>query len=450
MLAFTSRRAAASLASAAAVSPPIRLLEVELTEPLPAVSFDGHHRWLWVLGRLHTEPVGACLVPVALGGLAPDHLGELLWREFGSAVSARLTAAGLPGPGPLAGPWLAADADSWPFLRRRAEVLADAPLISVVVCTRDRPQQLQTCLDHLDRQAYPRFEVIVVDNVPSGDETRELVGRRPGSVPYTYLVEPRAGASWARNTGIAAAAGEIIAFLDDDDEPDRYWLAGLASGFARSGDLGCVTGLIVPARLDTPAEFLFEQLGGHSKGRGFAGDMFSPSGPQDPLYPSPPFGTGANMAFRRETLAAIGGFDVALGPGTPARAGEDTLAFTLTLLAGYSICYEPAALVRHHHRRDLAGLREQLHGYSIGLTAYYTALVRHRPDVLAGLFRKLPSALAYLRNSSSPATVAATASRAALNRRHRRGMVKGPAAYLRSMRAQARAASRCARSQEGH
>ena len=80
------------------------------------------------------------------------------------------------------------------------------------------------------------------------------------------------------------------------------------------------------------------------------------------------------MAFRREVLARIGGFDVALGAGTPALAGEDTLALTLTLLSGYRIAYEPAALVCHHHRRDLHSLNLQLQGYSVGLTAYYAAL----------------------------------------------------------------------------
>ena len=138
--------------------------------------------------------------------------------------------------------------------------------------------------------------------------------------------------------------------------------------------------MVLPARLDTQAQELFEQLGGHCEGRGFSSAVFSRHGPQNPLYPLPPFGVGANMAFRREALARIGGFDVALGAGTPALGGGDTLALTLVLLAGYRIAYEPAALMRHHHRRDLDSLGHQLHGYSVGLTAYYAALLRHRPE----------------------------------------------------------------------
>jgi len=100
-------------------------------------------------------------------------------------------------------------------------------------------------------------------------------------------------------------------------------------------------------------QWWFEMAGGHSMGRGFSSAVFSRHGPQSPLYPLPPFGAGGNMAFRRDALARVGGFDVALGAGTPALAGEDTLALTLVLLAGYRIAYEPAALIRHDHYADM-------------------------------------------------------------------------------------------------
>lgn len=421
---------------------PTRVMDIELTEPIPAMRHEGAGRDVWVLGRLHTEPIGACVVHLGPGGLTPGQLSTQLWREFRTPVTERFTAARLSVPSELSGGGLASDPFSWPFLRCRSALLAAAPFISVVICTRDRPDQLVTCLQQLDQQVYPHFEVVVVENVPAGDTVRTLIETRQGGIRYHYVAEPRSGLSWARNTGIAAASGEIIAFLDDDDEPDDHWLAGLARGFARSTDIGCVTGPVVPACLDTPAQELFEQLGGHSQGRGFEPATFSRHGPQDPFYPLPPFGVGANMAFRRGVLACIGGFDVALGAGTPSLAGAETLAFTLTLLAGYRIAYEPAALMRHHHRRDVDGLRRQLHGYSVGLTAYYAAVLRHRPAAALALVRLAPRAASYLRNTAAPHSAVPPDVLASLNRRHRRGMLMGPLTYLRSMVKQARVAGR--------
>jgi hypothetical protein len=151
------------------------------------------------------------------------------------------------------------------------------------------------------------------------------------------------------------------------------------------------------------------------------------------------------MAFRREVLARIGGFDVALGAGTPARAGEDTLALTMVLLAGYRIAYEPAALTRHHHRADPAGFGDQIEGYGVGLTAYYTALLRHRPRVLPALLRLLPAALGYLRGTGADQAAGPADVPAGLLRRQRRGMLAGPACYMRSLLTQARLAGSAGR-----
>ena len=418
---------------------PVLVMDVELARPLPAVSFDGRGRRLFVTARLHTEPLGTCLLALGPDGLAASDLAAALWPEVREPVRKRFADAGLPPPALLTAAGLATGPGAWPFLEDRRRALAAAPFVSVVICTRDRPESLATCLRCVGEQDYPRFEVLVVDNAPATEEVRALVGAGLHRVPLRYVREPRPGLSWARNAGAAAASGEIIAYLDDDDEPDRHWLAGLAAGFSRGRDIGCVSGLVLPARLDTPAQEWFEEIGGHSKGRGFSRAVFAASGPQSPLFPLPPFGVGANMAFRRDTLAAIGAFDVALGAGTPARAGEDTLALTMVLLAGYRIAYEPAALMRHHHRMDLDGLGDQMEGYGVGLTAYYAALLRHRPGVLPALLRLAPAALGYLRGGGDGPAAPRTDLPAGLLRRQRRGMLAGPLRYLRSMRTQARA-----------
>jgi glycosyltransferase involved in cell wall biosynthesis len=439
-----------SLACASDEFIPARVMDVEITEPLPAVSYDEQYPGVWVLGRLHNETVGTGLIHVGRPGLTPDRLGALLWPKLREAVAARFAAAGLSEPCGLGAEGLAADAATWPFLRRRAEVLATAPFISVVICTRGRPDLLKTCLRRAERIDYPHFEIVVVDNAPTNDAARRVVQARQGGTACRcrYAVEPRAGLSWARNAGLAAARGDIVAFTDDDGEPDSQWLAALAGGFAKASDIGCVTGMILPTHLDTPAQALFEDLGGHSKGRGFSAVVFSRHGPQNPLFPLPAFGAGANMAFRREALARIGGFDVALGAGTPALAGEDTLALTLTLLAGYRIAYEPAALVRHNHRRTMDGLGRQLHGYSTGLTAYYAALLRHRPSVVPRLLGLIPAAAGYLRNAGHGSAAAQPDLLSGLMWRRRQGMLIGPVAYLQGMRRQARFAGPPANSPE--
>jgi O-antigen biosynthesis protein len=436
-----AQRRSAYAPDATAEFAPTQVLDVELTEPLPALRRHDPYRRVLVLARLHTEPIGTCVVELS-AEVTADQLGTRLWTEFGEPVTARFAAAGLAPPRELSRSGLSADPANWPFLRSRREVLAKAPTVSVVVCTRDRPaEQLTACLNCLRQQQYPRYDVVVVDNAPTSDAARVVVASLAGDMEVRYIVEPRPGLSWARNAGITAATGEIIAFLDDDEEPDVYWLAELACGFGRGPDVGCVSGVVLPARLDTPAQELFERIGGHSKGRGFSSAVFSRHGPQSPLFPLPPFGVGANMAFRREVLARVGGFDVALGAGTPAQAGEDTLALTLALLAGYRIVYQPSAVMRHHHRSDLASLSRQMEGYSVGLTAFYAALLRRRPSTLLGLALLLPRALGYLGGAAAEDSGAATpADRdAGFKRRHRRLMLTGPLAYLRSLRQQARA-----------
>jgi O-antigen biosynthesis protein len=421
---------------------PVRMMDVEITEPLPAIAYDHQRPRVWVVARLHTEPVGVCVVRPDPGGLTADQLGALLWLEIREPVAERFAAAGFPPPRQLAGAGLKTDPATWPFLCLRQATLAAAPFISVIVPTRGREERRHAWLDSLSRLEYPRFEVVVVDNAPTNDTVRAFVHAAQGNgMALRYVREPRPGTSWAANAGVAAAAGEIVTFCADDGEPDRHWLTGLACGFTRGDDIGCVTGMVLPARLDTPAQELYEQFGGFRKGRGFSPDVFSRHGPQSPLYPVPPFGTGACIAYRREALERIGGLDVALGPGTPARAAEDMLAMTMILLAGYRIAYEPAALMRHDHRRDLNGLRQQMEGYGVGLSAFYAALVRHRPGVLPELIRLAPSGLSYLRKANYRRTTAPVELLDGLKRGHVRSMLRGPVAYARSVHRQARLAA---------
>lgn len=145
------------------------------------------------------------------------------------------------------------------------------------------------------------------------------------------------------------------------------------------------------------------------------------------------------MAFRRSVLVDIGGFDVALGAGTPAKASEETLAFARARLAEHTLVYQPSALVSHFHRETLAELKTQLHNYSIGTTAHYTALIMWRPRLLLSVLGLIPRAIRDNLPWKDPDRAATMrSSPAILVLTQLVGMLKGPVAYLKSSRRQRR------------
>jgi GT2 family glycosyltransferase len=427
--------------------PSATVLDLELSDPLPTIAGvgpDGRRvPQAWALIRLFTEPLGTVLTDVPEQGLRPAELAAAIGAELGAEVAPRLAGLGLTAL-PVDG---ITPASEPAFLARRREVLAGAPPITVVVCTRERPGALARCLDSLLTQAYPDFRILVVDNAPVTDATAEVVrvAARRGRVEY--LLETRPGLSFARNAAVAATPGEILAWIDDDECADVHWLAEVARALDEHPDADVVSGVIVPAELETRAQLWFEQFGGHSKGRGFRPDVFSPATAhrQSPLYPLPPFGTGANMTFRPGVIERIGGWDTALGAGTPAMGSEDTLAFTQVLLGGGTIVYQPTAVTHHYHRRDLEGLHKQMVGYGAGLTAAYTSLLLKRPGLLWPLLKLAPSALRDLTSKDSlrVSTLRDDFPRELLTA-NRRGMLSGPGAYLKGRRA-ARARARSGR-----
>ncbi|MER8235481.1 glycosyltransferase family 2 protein [Streptomyces sp. NPDC094049] len=329
---------------------------------------------------------------------------------------------------------------------RPADDLAVPPRASVVVATRERTERLARALDSLLAQDHPDFELIVVDNAPRTTGTHDLVARRYAD-RVRYLREDVPGLAVAHNTGLAAASGTVVAFTDDDVIADPHWLTALTRPFTDDPGLGCVTGLILPARLATPAQVLLEAHGGFAKG--FAPRTYDPARPpaDEPLFPftAGGFGSGANMAFRTEALRGAGGFDPATGTGTAARGGDDLYAFVAVLAAGHRLRYTADALVWHHHRDTWQDLRNQAYGYGAGLTAYLTAILVRTPRLLPALLARLPRGLAHARTMTArrgadPGGGAVPGEHGAhrhpwprsLSRLERRGMLYGPVGYLRT------------------
>ena len=368
-----------------------------------------------VLVRRHSRPLGTVDVPLPDGGLEPNELRHRLE----SAFRARLQHG--------------ADA---------GESLRDPPFASVVIPTRDRPQLLAPCLDAVLAVEYPeeRFEVVVADNAPSDTSTRDAVERVTArDERVSYVVAPRPGSASARNDGARHARGSIVAFVDDDAVVDRHWLRELVAGFTLERVV-CVTGLVIAAELDTWAQQLFEEYGGFGKGFDDAVYDIGDNRPDQPLFPFNPaiLGSGNNVAFRRETLLEVGGYDPCLGNGTPTRSGEDWELFLRLFRLGFTASYRPAAIVHHRHRRELPELIAQIHDYGVGVGAGLARTIAHDPRAALEIAARMPAAARYLISSSSPKNRnRGDAYPRSLLRAEVLGMMRGPMAYLRSRRAAA-------------
>lgn len=307
----------------------------------------------------------------------------------------------------------------------------ETPPVAVVIATRDRPGPLERCLESVLACDYADVDVVVVDNAPSSDATTRMVERRFAD-RVRYVREDVPGLAVAHNRGLHLVDRPIVVFTDDDVEVDPSWLTALVAVFEEDPATACVTGLILPAELDTAAQWWANEHGNTSKGferRRFDLDTHRPD---DVLFPYAVgrVGSGANMAFRTAVLRDLGGFSPSLGAGTAAGGGDDLAAFLMVLAAGHRITYEPAAVVHHHHARDVSRLRRQAFGYGKGLTAYLTHAVEQDPTRLVEFARSAPGALRHAFNGNrEPGTADYPAE---LRWREWIGMAAGPFGYARS------------------
>jgi glycosyltransferase involved in cell wall biosynthesis len=418
----------------------VRVLEVELSRPVPAIlssaSLTGRpHEQATVLARLHGQPLGVTSVPLVKGELSAEAFASLLWHAFSTEINAHLRDDNLAELHALPAGGLA-HVQSPACVRDREAIIANGPFVSVVIATRNRVAGLAHTLKTVMAQDYPRFEVVVVDNNPSNDDTEQFMRAHYGSDSRVrYVREMRPGLAAAHNAGLAVAQGSILAFTDDDVSIDPHWLSELVKDFEIAEDVACVSGLIFPAELETPAQVWLEQFSRFSKGYKRKLINLREHRPNDRLFPftAGQLGSGANMAFRTTTLQAMRGFDPATGTGTPALGGDDLAGFFNTVMRGSTLVYEPAAIVHHSHRRDYASLRRTAYGYGAGFTAFLTKAVLDHPRLLLDLILKLPGGVLYALSPSSGKNKDKQADFPhELKWQERKGMLYGPIGYLRS------------------
>lgn len=357
---------------------PIKVADIELSRPIP--TFEGLDRYMGLQGlvRLHGVPLGYVKAPISLGRCTAATLGKLILEQHSWAIISELLRNGLASPQRPEELTLEALIDLPP-----AEYEGEWPLVTVAVCTRDRPDDMKLCLAAISQLDYPHLDILVVDNAPQTESTKELIETHYPQV--RYVREPRPGLDWARNRAILEAKGEIIAYTDDDVAVDPGWVKGLAQVFAENPEVMAVTGLVVPYELEAESQVLFEAYGGF--GRGFERKWYRQPGDKIPWqwFGAGQFGTGANMAYRRSVFETIGFFDLALDVGTITNGGGDLEMFIRILKAGHTLVYEPKAMIRHRHRQEYEKLRKQISYNGVGLYAYFSCLAMAYPDERSSL-----------------------------------------------------------------
>jgi O-antigen biosynthesis protein len=237
-----------------------------------------------------------------------------------------------------------------PALAAVREAFADVPFargvpwprISIIVCSYNGSRTLRSCCEGVLKLQYPKCEVIVVDD-GSTDDTASIA-RQYG---LRVISTSNHGLSHARNTGMEAASGEIIVYLDDDAHPDSHWLTYLAAFFQNpaNGKFGAAGGPNIPPAEDGP----IARCVAHA-----------PGGPSHVMltHRKAEHIPGCNMAFRKAALKAIGGFDPQFRV-----AGDDVDVCWRLQEAGWNLGFVPAAMVWHHRRNSIHAYWKQQMGY---------------------------------------------------------------------------------------
>ena len=236
--------------------------------------------------------------------------------------------------------------------------------ITVVICTRNRPNELRQCIQQLMRCHDNNFELLVVDNASDTDETERVVAEFRNVV---YVRENRKGLDIARNTGVKHATHSIVAFTDDDVMVDLDWISRIKEGFSDPITMA-LTGLTIPSEISSKAQYLFERDWGFNKGylpKLFDYEYIGKYVADEKAFPAWDVGAGANMAFRRDVFKMVGGFDERLDVGASGCSGDSEMWYRI-LAEGWNCFYMPQMVVYHQHRKTMPELKNQLFHYMKG------------------------------------------------------------------------------------
>ena len=233
------------------------------------------------------------------------------------------------------------------------------PAISVLVCTRNRPADLETCVKTIIASKFHEFELLVVDQGDGPEAGLFLSSLHDPRV--RHLPTTTRGLSRARNIGIVESRAPLILFTDDDCLCDEDWVGEVVRLFAEHPEVEGVYGRVLPygdrakeglfchCLIDDPNERLV-------RGR---------------VPPHNNLGHGNNMAFRRSLFETVGVYHVRMGAGTRLKSGEDTDLSYRALRRGLTVLYSPAPLVHHNNWNTMAQAGRMDYGYVLGFTAIF-------------------------------------------------------------------------------
>jgi O-antigen biosynthesis protein len=399
--------------------------------PVPAL-FPADPRDQLLMVRLHGEPVAIAYVerPPAPSWEQDDL--EALWRACSAEIIGHVRRCGCIAEPRSADELVEALANINP--PPETDTTASQRSASVIIATTGRQEPLQRCIQSLIELQYREFEIIIVDNRPTTSSTRELVEsfKAQSPVEIRYVAEPRPGLSIARNAGTRASSAELLAYTDDDVVVDPTWLAKILEPFADER-VGAVTGLVMPSTLETPVQKRFELYAGFGKGlQREIYDMGENRATDRLLYPywGGVFGSGNSMAFTAAAMAEVGGFDPALGAGTPTGGGEDIALYSDVILGGRQLVYEPRSLGWHEHRAEEGALTSQVYAYGVGFTAVLFKYLTHDPRFLKTAVGSIPLVIRLIRRRSGERAAVPTSKD--LARLEAKGRLAGPWCYARS------------------
>jgi glycosyltransferase involved in cell wall biosynthesis len=248
--------------------------------------------------------------------------------------------------------------------------MSDAPVrapISVVICTRDRPDSFRPALDSVLAQDYPNFEVVVVDQSRGGDTEAIVAGARAGGAAVRYVYLDRPGLSRAYNAGVRSTTSELLAFTDDDVVAPRDWLSRIAAAFAAYPGSGLIYGQVLVAP---------ELQARESKEGVTPGLPITKRRILDRRHGFRIFGMGANFAVRRRLFEHLGGFDEVLGGGGPLQSSQDFDFMYRVYRKGESTLLEPDVVVYHYGFRAYSDWPATVGSYGVGVGGFCLKHIR--------------------------------------------------------------------------